>query len=128
MRSSGDSAWHHQQGLPAGVQPSPPGSDLTAALTQHVGEHDQCAVGHGHPGGVGQRSKLLVGRVDLGNHPSTAGALPIRDAHTPTHANEPVDQAGRGSVLVGPGIAGANKAEDLFDFLARFSAHGIRQC
>jgi hypothetical protein len=44
MRSSGDSAWHHEQGLPASVQPSPPGSDLAAALTQHVGEHDQRAV------------------------------------------------------------------------------------
>jgi hypothetical protein len=40
-------------------------------VAQGVGQHDQCAVGHGHARGVGTHPKLLVGRIDLCNRPST---------------------------------------------------------
>jgi hypothetical protein len=45
---------HGQQGLLAGVQASPSGPQLGAMGAQQVGEHDQRAIGHGHPRGVGQ--------------------------------------------------------------------------
>ena len=43
-----------------GPEPAPPGLQLGAVLAKQVGEHDQRAVGHGHPRGVGKHPKLLA--------------------------------------------------------------------
>jgi hypothetical protein len=62
---------HYQQRLAAGAELAPPGRTLVAVPAKGVGEHGQRAAGHVHPGRVGQHTKLLVRRIDLGNRPST---------------------------------------------------------
>lgn len=76
------------QGLLAGAEASLAGAALGSSLAKGVGHGDQRAVGHGHARGVRSHPKLLVGRVDLGNHPSTRGFTYFSDT-TPCQGQPP---------------------------------------
>ncbi|MEO3768681.1 hypothetical protein [Streptomyces sp. B5E4] len=62
-----------EQDLPAGVQPTPPAADRTAAFTETVGEETKMRAGQVQSGRVDKHVKPLAERVILVVNPSTRG-------------------------------------------------------
>ena len=72
-----------------------------APLAQGIGEQVERAAGHAHSGRVGQHVKLLVGRIDLSNRPSTRSFAHFGDA-TSQLDSLTVSRVGKGCRQVGP--------------------------